>query len=351
MVFTRAAAMAFASSAALAVVLASSLAVADGTTDSDGDGVPDDLEAATQRTVAVSAAGDGFNVSSHLGTAPEEDQFDLSYHAGTFDVWYSQTGGIASSYELEVLNLIAWKDGNANGRIDPGEIVRTIALGSSAFSEVRVVASNRTDVDGGRVFQFLVPSRDTNVTLNVTVGQRFERIDNIVLTPMEARLDIGVNPAVVPPGAILGLVFRMDTRERVTLEDHSWDEENHFAPDEREINVTASGLGRSSTVFFSWSNTALADGSPIPVALMNAPTQPSPYDLTLTYAFGSPAPSTQVLQHATLGVRSTVYEIRRSAPGPGPQGDFILYVATFAGATAFVAMTIILANRRRSRKP
>src|SRR5207249_11690331 len=113
MVFTRAAAMAFASSAALAVVLASSLAVADGTTDSDGDGVPDDLEAATQRTVAVSTAGDGFNVSSHLGTAPEEDQFDLSYHAGTFDVWYSQTGGIASSYELEVLNLIAWKDGNA----------------------------------------------------------------------------------------------------------------------------------------------------------------------------------------------------------------------------------------------
>src|SRR5437667_26579 len=227
MVFTRAAAMAFASSAALAVVLASSLAVADGTTDSDGDGVPADLEAATQRT------------------------------------------------------------------------------------------------DGGRLFQFLGPSRDTNVTMNVAVGRRCERIDNIVLTPMEARLDIGVTPAVVPPGAILGLVFRMDTRERVTLEDHSWDAENHFAPDEREINVTASGLGRSSTVFFSWSNTALADGSPIPVALMNAPTQPSPYDLTLTYAFGSPAPSTQVLQHATLGVRSTVYEIRRSAPGPGPQGDLI----------------------------
>jgi len=351
LVFTRAAAIAFASSAALAVVLASSLAVAEGTTDSDGDGVPDDLETATQRTVAVSTVGDEFNVSSHLGTAPEEDQFDLSYHAGTFDVWYSQTGGIASSYELEVLNLIAWKDGNANGRIDPGEIVRTIALGPAAFSEVRVVASNRTDVDGGRVFQFLAPSRDANVTLNVTVGQRFERIDDIVLTPMEARLDIKVNPAVVPPGAILGLVFRMDTRERVTLEDHSWDEENHFAPDEREINVTASGQGHSSTVFFSWSNTALADGSPIPVALMNAPTQPSPYDLTLTYAFGSPAPSTQVLQHATLGVRSTVYEIRRSAPGPGPQGDFVLYVATFAGATAFVVMTIVLANRRRSRKP
>src|SRR5207247_3447523 len=107
MVFTRAAAMAFASSAALAVVLASSLAVADGTTDSDGDGVPDDLEAATQRTVAVSAAGEGFNVSSHLGTAPEEDQFDLSYHAGTFDAGYSDKGGVASASETEVPKPIA----------------------------------------------------------------------------------------------------------------------------------------------------------------------------------------------------------------------------------------------------
>src|SRR5207237_9461646 len=142
------------SSAALAVVLASSLAVADGTTDSDGDGVPDDLEAATQRTVAVSTAGDEFNVSSHLGTAPEEDQFDLSYHAGTFDLWYSQTGGIASSYELEVLNLIAWKDGNANGRIDPGEIVRTIALASAPFGDVRVGRANLTGFDGGLVFPF-----------------------------------------------------------------------------------------------------------------------------------------------------------------------------------------------------
>jgi hypothetical protein len=350
MVFTRAIAIAFASSAALALVLASSLAVADGT-DSDGDGVSDELEDATQRTVAVSTAGDGFNVSSHLGTAPQEDQFDLSYHAGTFDVSYSLSSGISSSYSLEVLNLIAWKDGNANGRIDLGEIVRTIGLGSTAFGDVRVLLSNRTDRDGGRVFQFLIPSRDTNVTLNVTVAQRFQRIGNIVLTPMEAQLDIGVNPAVVPPGANLGLVFRMDTNERVTLLDHSWDEVNHFAPDEREINVTASGQGHSSTVFFSWANTAMADGSPIPVTLMNGPVQPGPYNLTLSYPFGSPAPSSQVLQHTTLGVRSAVYEIRRTAPVlSGPQGDFVLYAATFAGAAAFVVVTIVLANRR-SRKP
>lgn len=351
MVFTRAAAIAFASSAALALVLASSMAVADGT-DADGDGVSDNLEDATQRTVAASAAGDEFSVSSHLGTAPQEDQFDLSYRAGTFDVAYSRTDGIGSSYELNLLNLIAWKDGNGNGRIENGEIVRTIALGSAAFGDAPVLASNRTDTDGGRVFEFLVQSRDGNVTLNITVAQRFERIDTIVLTPMEARLDVGINPAVVPPGASLGLEFRMATPQRVLLENHSWNEKNGFAPNEREINVTASGQGHSSTVFFSWSNTALADGSAIPVALMSGPAEPGPYNLTLNYAFGSSTPSTQILQHATLGVRSALFEIRRATgPSSGPQGDFVLYAATLAGVTAFVAVTIVFANRRTSRKP
>jgi len=118
MVLTRAAAIAIASSAALAVVLASSVAVADGT-DSDGDGVPDQLEDATQRTVAASVTGDQFSVSSHLGSGAVEDEFDLSYHAGTFSLWYTQSGGVDSSYELQVANLQTWQDLNGNGRMDP----------------------------------------------------------------------------------------------------------------------------------------------------------------------------------------------------------------------------------------
>ena len=176
MVLTRAAAIAFASSAALAVVLASSVAVADGS-DSDGDGVPDQLEDATQRTVAASVAGDQFSVSSHLGSGAVEDEFDLSYHAGTFSLWYTQSGGVDSSYELQVANLQTWQDLNGNGRMDPGEVSRTTTLGP-AFTNARVVASNRTDADGGVVYTFLVRSNDGNVSLNVTLAQRFERIGN-----------------------------------------------------------------------------------------------------------------------------------------------------------------------------
>jgi hypothetical protein len=71
--------------------------------------------------------------------------------------------------------------------------------------------------------------------------------------------------------------------------------------------------------------------------------------MTLAYAFGSPAPTTNVLQHTTLGVRSAVYEIRRAAR-PEVRGDITVYVASLAAVTAFVAVTIVLVSRGRKRR-
>jgi len=347
MVLTRAAAIAIASSAALAVVLASSVAVADGT-DSDGDGVPDQLEDATQRTVAASVTGDQFSVSSHLGSGAVEDEFDLSYHAGTFSLWYTQSGGVDSSYELQVANLQTWQDLNGNGRMDPGEVSRTTTLGP-AFTNARVVASNRTDADGGVVYTFLVRSNDGNVSLNVTLAQRFERIDGAILSPMEARLDLSVRQGLATSGENLALGFRMGTYETPHLEDHSWHEAcSCFAADEHEINITASGEGSASTVFFSWSNKAVAGGTSIPVAF-TGPSASNPYGLTLSYSLGTSAPASTVVQHTTLGVRSAVYEIRRTA-SPEVRGDLPLFAGTFAAVATLVGATIVLASRRAKHR-
>ena len=348
MVLTRAAAIAFASSAALAVVLASSVAVADGS-DSDGDGVPDQLEDATQRTVAASVAGDQFSVSSHLGSGAVEDEFDLSYHAGTFSLWYTQSSGVDSSYELQVANLQAWQDRNGNGRVDPGEVSRTTSLGSTAFANAQVMASNRTNADGGVVYSFVVRSNDGNVSLNVTLAQRFERIDDAILSPMEARLDLSMRQGLATSGENLALGFRMGTHETPRLEDHSWHEAcSCFAADEHEINVTASGEGSPSTVFFSWSDRAAAGGTSIPVAF-TGPSASNPYGLTLSYALETSTPSSTVVQHTTLGVRSAVYEIRRTTT-PEVRGDLPLFAGTFAAVATLVGVTIVLASRRAKHR-
>src|SRR2546428_6968854 len=77
----------FAASASVALVLASSVAVAQ-SGDSDGDGVPDDIENATQRNVVAVAAGDSFDIPSRLPTPPSEDQFQGVYQAGPFQWAY-----------------------------------------------------------------------------------------------------------------------------------------------------------------------------------------------------------------------------------------------------------------------
>lgn len=348
MVFTRAAVIAFASSAALAVVLASSLAAADGI-DSDNDGVPDNIEDATQRTVVPFATGNEFRVSSQLGTGAVADDFDLTYRSGTFRVSYSQRGGTESMYQLELLNLVAWNDSNGNGRIDPGELVGTTPLASAAFADAPVVRSNRTDVDGGRIYGFGVRSRDGNASLNVTISERFTRIDNVVLTPMEARVDIAMTSAAIPAGAKLGLQMRMSTTARPYLMEHSWDEDHGFAADEHAVNVTEHSGDHSATSFLSWSNTAQVGGSATPVVLANGLAESNPYDMTLIYSPGPSPAGTQVVQRTTLGVHSAVYEIRR-ATTPPVQADPLLYAGTIAAVSVLVAVSIVFANRRRKNR-
>src|SRR5437870_13580551 len=91
--------------------------------DSDGDGIPDSVEAATQRNVVAASAGDEFSIASRLASAPFSDQFQVSYEAGTFFVSYQRARGSHSSYQLELRNLAEWVDRNRNNQIAPCERV------------------------------------------------------------------------------------------------------------------------------------------------------------------------------------------------------------------------------------
>src|SRR5213594_2985014 len=117
--------LAAAAAGAAALLIGSTLAVLTlrpAVVDSDGDGVPDSVEAATQRTVVAATAGDAFRIASRLASASFQDQFEVSYDAGTFNVTYNRSRGSDSSYQLELRNLVEWVDRNRNNRIDPGEI-------------------------------------------------------------------------------------------------------------------------------------------------------------------------------------------------------------------------------------
>lgn len=350
----RSCAIAFASSAAFALLFASSLAGADGL-DSDQDGVSDNLEDATQRTVAATAYGDAFNVSSHLG-GEVQDQFEFWYWAGHFRVYYGVKDGASIHYNLELRNLLEWKDRNGDGRIDNGEILRVTPLGDAAFGGVEVIRSERRDSAGGRVYNFAVSTQDRQVSLNVTIAQRFTRLVGLTLTPMEARMDLQIRPVLSDPtaGIVLETLFDTGRDNLVQFEDQSWDEARRFAPasGEHAINVTGTEDGRSASAFFSWANGAVISGQSVTIDYASQTLDLENYNLTFAYVPATPQASLAVVHQMAFGMRSAAFDAIEGAKPPTPplQPDLFLFTGTFAGVAALVAITVVLSNRRRVRR-
>ncbi len=340
--------VAFAASASLALILASSVAVVRGV-DSDGDGVPDDVELATQRTVAATWSANAINISSSLTNGPLFDEFELSYQAGTFDVWYNQPGVGSASYRLRLLNLVEWVDANGNGRIDAGEVVASSILGGAAFGNVPIIGSNTSNADGGRVYTFTIRSNTRDVTLNLTIAQRFMRFGDRVLTPMEAKLDLTVNHTFARTGASLGIEIQISTQDQVQFSNRSWDEYHGFAQSDGSVNITGPPE-RAASVFLSWATSAFADGVRIPVALTSRQIgATNGYDLYLAYPMLSPQPAVTIVHDPALGVDSGVY---RSilAQMPALQGDLALYAGSVIAIAALVVLSIVFARRRRKKR-
>lgn len=352
----RSRAIAFAWNAAFAIVLTSTLAAANGI-DSDQDGVSDELEDATERTIfggRVTGNGDAFEVSSYLANGHLDDKFEFWYSEGRFGVYYEVMEGASTSYELELSSLVEWKDQDPqNGRIDEAEILRRTPLGSEAFGGMSVTRTEWRDSDDGRVLNFVMDSRDGQVSLNVTVAQRFTRLTDLTLTPMEARMEVRVTPALSDPSASVGLELRLSTEpgDSVSFEDHSWDEIKQFAPGEHAVNVTGTEGGRSASAFFSWTDDATISDQPAAVGFTSNVAGSDAHNLSYAYPRASPTRA-DVFHQMAFGVRSAAYDLFRSpTPATPPlQGDIFLFTGTFVGVAGLVGATAFLSNRRRVRR-
>ena len=189
------------------------------------------------------------------------------------------------------------------------------------------------------------------MTLNVTVAERFIRLSSTrVLTPMEVKLDLTVDRVTVSPGASLGLDVRINTTKRLEYSNRSWDDVNEFAESEAGINVTGGPETSPATVFFSWSKSAIADGREIPVTYSNFSTaDPNSYEVYLAYPLSGAQSVVRLVHDPVLGVDSAAYKGIVTRP-PELQGDLVLYAGSLVAAVLLVALTLVVADRRRKKR-
>jgi hypothetical protein len=345
----------FAFTAASALVLASGAASAG---DGDGDLIDDGLESATARTVEVRSTPLAFptwmRLTSQSVGSPTNDWFRVEFESGEFDVEYvreSEGGLVQSSFRLEVKSIVEWMDANGDSAVQWAEVLNSTELGGSAFGGIPITHNASENADGGIVHTIGIRSNGNEVSLTLTIAQRFYRVaPDRILTPMELKVDAAVVKPLGNPGARVGLGLWIRTDHDLSLEARSWADLNGFSTDESAVNVTAGTGAREAAVFFSWTKQATVSNRTGNVSVEGPSLgfESDGYDMILGYPAGD-NPGVAIVDHeAGFGVVSAAYGSVLHPP-PGPlNADALLFGASLAGVAALVIGTMVAARRRRS---
>lgn len=337
------------------VTAASALAIASSAVafhDADGDGILDEIEEATERSVDTvtfpKPTPFGLSITSQSSGADVDDKFHLYFHDGRFQVEYfpnASSDQVAAEFWLELVSLVEWTDTNGNGTVDDGEVLSVLPLGSDGFGTTPVNVSEWRSLDGGKMSAFDIRSNGGELHLRLTIAQRFLRVsEGKILTPMEGQLDIRVNHTVRSPAARVGLELEIETDERMAFGTDPWDETNRYSADESWISVTGGPAASPSTVFFSWSNRAAVDGVSGRVLMTDPQGSSGSYRMYAIYPAGA---SQSVVHVSTLGVVSEAFQ--DLIQPVQSLGDPIVFTSSLVAVAAIVSATMILARRRRRR--
>ncbi len=327
-----------------ALFVASSVAVA---TDSDGDGISDDVETYTARNMVAHDTGESFFIRSRSIGAAQDDVFELSYSGGEFSLSYAPAPSAQETvwYRIEFKRLQEYAPEDGGGLRETGTPVDLNPENAT------VTRSNATTIDGEPQVRFTVTyAANPPGLFTVTVGasERFAKMDGGLISPVEAKVDLGVHGwSWSPEATVLGLEVDMyaDGATVPVVDDHTGDEEHGWASGEREVNVTRAG----DTAFFSWADAARVDGVSRPVQATPLERSGEGYDLTLLYERPAGAASSTIVHDPKMGVESSALRSAWSQPRPAVLSpDLALYAAGVAAIAALVAATVLVRRRRKA---
>lgn len=237
-----------------------------------------DDESEEKRKLTVEREGNGVEISLERETGPSEDEVKMAWKAddATFELEHeseNETREIENKLEAKFGALAEYRDGNDNGRYDPGEeIVSGYVLGDELEDEDELnltgEASWQTpsieDVtvdgkDGKKITSTAELGDEGTLTLRFLVFGDFVDLNGTSLSPTGAKIDIVVDQYEFQDNGTALALF---------LETESENEFEREIDDDEETGVAAAGQVNRTEVrlVFTWKDSAEVDGSTESVA-------------------------------------------------------------------------------------
>ncbi|MFX1316293.1 MAG: hypothetical protein ACFE9T_10545 [Promethearchaeota archaeon] len=237
--------------------------------DDDDDGIDDDFEEENKRNIEIEFEEDKIEIVSILrnGDAIDEIEFVLKNDTDGFHVEVSYESEYDSESESEIetelelefgivfRKIIEYVDLDSDGIYNESvdQTIQEFTLDS--FQKTIYIESNISSDCTSHCF--IINTTNGIFTAIVHITEEFDLINETLITPTEAKIDIELNNFnYTDDNSQLALYVRLTSEIDYEEEDDTPDEKKHYAINERGVSIN----NQTFLGFFTWNENATIDG-------------------------------------------------------------------------------------------
>jgi hypothetical protein len=326
------------------LIFASSLGIVLAT-DDDSDGIDDDFEDATKRSLNVEVEDDKIKVESVLrtGTIKNKVEFELRNETNgvTFSIEFTPNYDATNESEIELefqvrfREIVEYIDEDSNGIYNDviDTEIQVYELDSYKTTQYTV---NPISADTSMHY-FIISTTDDVFKAHAYFVEEFNFVNDTLVTPSETKIDIEINNFnYLNDSSRLALLTKLEAEVEYEEEEETEDEELGYADDEKGVFA----VNNTHIGFFTWKENASIDDVSMPVLkspIEVDPLEPNEQKLYLNYPRG-----TVIYHDPKVGIKGFF-----ASTSPGLISGY--GIVTFLIGTLFSIGTIVFLYKRRQR--
>ncbi len=234
----------------------------DETDDEDSEEEESEKEDAYERELEIETSDKQFQVKSKLKFGDQEDEIEVEFEVedkAEIQLQYkteSSSQEAKFKYRVSFEKIIEYVDSTQTGFNGTQDIVSELEF--KQWDPIQYTVSNVNGVD---VYVITATTSDQVFSLVIRISTSIIDLGNSTLTPNSVKIDVIINDYnYVNSNSSLAVKAKIKTESKLEMDDETVEEAAGFVEGESQV-----GIGLLSAGFFSWADTAEADGVTVDV--------------------------------------------------------------------------------------